>query len=178
MTCKFLRSLCKCDLAVVIRLPPSCVPNISICPIHEPSIKNHTWVSIGGSPPASSSKTFQLGFSLRRPATTEPALPEPTTTKSTKLEKPESKQLSLNLVSEFRNRFLRYRVLRNKNILPYLRPYKSTATSSLCDLQKLTFQFLYFSINLRSSGVYRAWIYLFNPSKARNTTSTSSGADI
>lgn len=38
--------------------------------------------SIGGSSPASSKSTFHLGFSLKRPATTEPAVPAPTTMKS------------------------------------------------------------------------------------------------
>lgn len=40
--------------------------------------------SIGGSPPASMSNTLCSGFSLRRAATTEPAVPAPTTIKSTK----------------------------------------------------------------------------------------------
>lgn len=39
--------------------------------------------SIGGSPPASMSNTLCSGFSLRRAATTEPAVPAPTTMKST-----------------------------------------------------------------------------------------------
>lgn len=38
--------------------------------------------SIGGSPPASSNKTLQFGFSDKRDATTEPAEPAPTTMKS------------------------------------------------------------------------------------------------
>lgn len=35
---------------------------------------NNTSDSIGGSPPASSNNTFQFGFSLKRPATTDPAM--------------------------------------------------------------------------------------------------------
>lgn len=38
--------------------------------------------SIGGSPPASRTKTLKSGFSLRRPATIHPAAPAPTTMKS------------------------------------------------------------------------------------------------
>lgn len=38
--------------------------------------------SIGGSPPASSTKTLKSGFSLKRPATTEPDVPAPTMIKS------------------------------------------------------------------------------------------------
>lgn len=38
--------------------------------------------SMGGSPPASSNRTFQFSFSLSRLATTDPALPAPTTIKS------------------------------------------------------------------------------------------------
>lgn len=38
--------------------------------------------STGGSPPASRSKIFQFGFSLNRPATAEPAEPDPTIMKS------------------------------------------------------------------------------------------------
>lgn len=43
---------------------------------------NFTSDSVGGSPPASSSNTLWSGFSVRRPATTEPAEPAPTTMKS------------------------------------------------------------------------------------------------
>lgn len=42
----------------------------------------HTSDSIGGSPPASNKRTFQLGFSDNREATTDPADPAPTTMKS------------------------------------------------------------------------------------------------
>lgn len=37
---------------------------------------------MGGFPPASSNKTFHFGFSLKRPATTDPAVPAPITIKS------------------------------------------------------------------------------------------------
>lgn len=54
---------------------------LKIC-FHAGYVNKFTSDSIGGSPPASSNRTFQFSFSLSRLATTDPALPAPTTMKS------------------------------------------------------------------------------------------------
>lgn len=50
--------------------------NFCIClePNQNDVVEKLTSDSIGGSPPASNSKTFQFGFSLKRLATTEPTV--------------------------------------------------------------------------------------------------------